>query len=110
MLNENRVEECFWLFSNTLPIGENQTKKLVEAFGEDVSKLLPELFGKLGKVCSQYPEEFDGYLDLIKSMISYMREETNTNPIEFLDMVIEEQDRLKKHMEIQLGRYKSKNS
>ena len=107
MLNESRVDECFWLFANTLPIGENQSKKLVEAFGEDVSKLLPELFGKLGSVCSQYPEEFDGYLDLIKNMIAYMRDETDTNPIEYLDMVNEEQEKLKKHMEIQLGRYKS---
>jgi len=110
LLNEKRVDECFWLFANTLPIGENQTKKLVEAFGEDVSKLLPQLFSKLGNICGNNPEEFDGYLELIKNMIAYMRNETDRNPIEDLDMVSEEQEKLKKHMMIQIGESKSKDS
>ena len=105
MLNKNRVDECFWIFSNTLPIGANQTKKLIEVFGEDVSKLLPELFSKLGKVCIQYPEEFEGYLDMIKHMIEYSREDTDQNPIEFVDISEEEKEKMLKHMRIQIGQF-----
>ena len=110
MINKNRVDECFWIFSNTLPIGSNQTKKLVEVFGEDVSKLLPELFSQLGKVCIQYPEEFEGYLDMIKHMIEYSQEKTDENPIEYVDIPEEEKEKMIKHMRIQIGEHNKQNS
>ena len=104
MINKNRADECFWLFSNTLPIGENQTDNLVKAFGENLAPVLPELFSKFSKVCLQYPEEFEGYLDLIKNMIDYIREETDTNPIEFININEDERDQMMKHMRIQIGK------
>ena len=107
MINKNRADECFWLFTNTLPIGKNQTDNLVKAFGENLAPVLPELFSKFAKVCLQYPEEFEGYLVLITNMISYIREETNINPIEFVEIDQEEKDNLMKHMRIQIGNRKS---
>jgi len=103
LINENRAEECFWLFSNTLPIGKNQTDNLVKAFGENIAPVLPELFQKFSKVCLQYPEEFEGYLELIKNMIDYIREDTDTNPMEFINVDEEQLENMKKHMRIQLG-------
>ena len=103
MINKNRADECFWLFSNTLPIGQNQTDNLVKAFGENLAPVIPELFSKFSKVCLQYPEEFEGYLDLIKNMIDYIREETDINPIEFIEIKQEERDQMMKHMRIQIG-------
>lgn len=104
MINNDRARECFWIFSNTLPIGKNQTDKLVKTFGQNVSVIIPQLLSKIGQVCLTYPEEFDGYLDLIKNMIDYIREETNVNPLEFIDIPMEEREELFKHMELQIGK------
>jgi len=103
LINNIRAEECFWLFSNTLPIGKNQTDNLVKAFGENLAPVLPELFSKFSKVCLNYPDEFEGYLELIKNMIDYIREETDVNPIEFIEIKQEERDQMMKHMRIQIG-------
>ncbi len=103
MINKNRADECFWLFSNTLPIGKNQTDNLVKAFGENLAPVLPELMSKFSKVCLQYPDQFEGYLELIKSMIEYITEKTDVNPIEFIDINQEERDQMMKHMRIQIG-------
>ena len=103
MINNLRAEECFWLFSNTLPIGENQTDSLVKAFGENLAPVLPELMSKFSKVCLNYPNEFEGYLELIKNMIDYIREQTDVNPIEFIEIKQEERDQMMKHMRIQIG-------
>ena len=104
MINETRAHECFWLFSNTLPIGKSQTDKLVKAFGQNVAVILPDLITRVGKVALTYPEDFEGYLEMIQQMIKYIREESDVNPIEFIDMVQEERERLQKHMELQLGK------
>jgi len=104
LINKNRADECFWLFSNTLPIGKNQTDSLVKAFGENLAPVLPELFSKFSKVCLQYPDQFEGYLELIKNMIDYIREETNINPMEFIEIKVEERDLMMKHMRLQLGK------
>ena len=104
MINKARADECFWLFSNTLPIGKNQTDNLVKVFGENIAPVLPELFSKFSKVCLQYPEEFEGYLELISKMIEYIREESDINPIEFVDIDQEERETLLKHMRIQIGK------
>jgi len=104
MINENRARECFWLFSNTLPIGKNQTDNLVRAFGENLATILPELFSKFSKVCLQYPNDFEGYLELIQNMIDYIREETDVNPIEFVEISEEERELMLKHMRIQCGK------
>ncbi len=103
MINNNRAEECFWLFSNTLPIGKNQTDNLVKTFGENIAPVIPELFQKFSKVCLTYPNEFEGYLELIKNMIDYIREQTDVNPIEFIEIKQEERDQMMKHMRIQIG-------
>jgi len=103
LINKNRADECFWLFSNTLPIGKNQTDNLVKAFGENLAPVLPELMSKFSKVCLQYPDQFEGYLELIKSMIEYITEKTDVNPIEFIDINQEERDQMMKHMRIQIG-------
>jgi hypothetical protein len=105
-LIEKRVSECFWLFGNILPIGENQTKKLVEAFGEDVSKMLPELFAKKSKISMTYPEEFNGYLEFILQSIKYMRGETDSYP----DIDVSDYDKMIQAMRIQLGTFKSKET
>ncbi len=103
MINNLRAEECFWLFSNTLPIGKNQTDSLVKAFGENLAPVIPELMNKFSKVCLNYPEEFEGYLQLIEHMIKYIREESNENPIEWINIDEEEKDQMMKHMRIQIG-------
>ena len=103
MLIEDRVKECFWLFGFTLPLGEKYQKKCVETFGEDLSKYLPMIFNNVEKVCLSYPEDFEGYLELIFNMIKYMRGETDVNPANFIDC---DPEKLKLHMEIELGRYK----
>jgi len=105
-LIENRVSEIFWLFGNILPIGKNQTKKLVEAFGEDVSKILPELFGKLGKIVHTYPEEFNGYLEFIVQAIAYMRGETDNYP----DIDVSDYEKMIQSMRIQLGSFNRKET
>jgi len=104
MINKNRADECFWLFSNTLPIGTNQTDNLVKAFGENLAPVLPELFSKFSKVCLQYPEEFEGYLQLIKHMINYITEESNENPMNWINIDEEEKEKMMKHMRIQIGK------
>ena len=104
LINNIRANECFWIFSNTLPIGKNQTDKLVQTFGQNVAVILPDLLSKLGKVCLTYPEEFEGYLEYIQQMIKYIREETDVNPIEFIEINQEERDQMMKHMRIQIGK------
>ena len=104
MINNDRARECFWIFSNTLPIGKNQTDKLVKTFGENVSIIIPQLLSKIGQVCLTYPEEFDGYLELILKMILYIREDIDENPLEFIDVPEDEKEKLMKHMEIQIGK------
>jgi len=104
MINKNRAVECFWLFSKTLPIGKNQTDNLVKAVGENLAPYLPELFDKMSKVCLENPDNFEGYLELIKNMIDYIREDSDLNPIEFVDHVPEEYETFKKAMEIQIGK------
>ena len=104
MINENRARECFWLLSNTLPIGKNQTDNLVKTVGENLAPYLPELFEKFAKVCIENPEDFEGYLELVENMIHYIREETDKNPIEFVDDVPEEYETFKKVLEIQHGK------
>ncbi len=104
MINSTRANECFWIFSNTLPIGKNQTDKLVQVFGQNVAVIIPNLLSKLGKICIEYPEEFEGYLDYIQQMIKYIREESDVNPIEFVEISEEEKEKLYKHMELQLGK------
>jgi len=104
LINENRARECFWLFSNTLPIGKNQTENLVKTVGENLAPYLPELFDKFSKVCLDNPEDFEGYLELVQNMIKYIREETDVNPIKFVDHVAEEYETFKKVMEIQRGK------
>jgi len=106
LLDESRVRECFWLFANTLPIGENQTKALIQTFGEDISKMLPELFEKLGRICRTYPEEFEGYLEFIQQSISYMRGESDKTP----DVNTEDYEKMIQIMRIQLGEWKSKEA
>ncbi len=104
MINKNRTDECLWIFSNTLPIGENQTDKLVKTFGQNVAIIIPNLLSKLGKVCLTYPEEFEGYLELIQHMILYIREQTDENPLDSIDIPEDEKQKLMKHMELQLGK------
>jgi len=105
-LIENRVSEIFWLFGNILPIGKNQTQKLVQVFGEDVSKALPELFSKLGKVIHTYPEEFNGYLEFILQSIKYMRGETDNYP----DIDVSDYEKMLEKMRIQLGTFNRKET
>jgi len=105
-LIENRVSEIFWLFGNILPIGKNQTQKLVQVFGEDVSKALPELFSKLGKVVHTYPEEFNGYLEFILQSIKYMRGETDNYP----DIDVSDYEKMLEKMRIQLGSFNRKET
>jgi len=102
MLNENRMRECFWLFSMSLPIGKNQTKQLIETFGEDISKELPKLISKMAQVCYTYPEDFDGYLEFFLQAIKYMREESNEPP----KVDVDDYDKMLRNMRIQLGEYK----
>lgn len=104
MINKNRTDESLWILSNTLPIGKNQTDKLVKTFGQNVAIIIPDLLHKLGKVCLTYPEEFEGYLELIQKMIEYIREESNVNPLEFVDISMEEREELYKHMELQIAK------
>ncbi len=104
MINKNRAEESFWLFSKTLPIGKNQTDNLVKTVGANLAPYLPELFEKMAKVCLENPEEFEGYLELVKNMIDYIREESDVNPIEYVDHVPEEYETFKQAMRIQIGK------
>lgn len=101
MLIENRVKECFWLFAQTLPIGEKYRKTLIQNFGEDISKELPRLISKMGEVCFSYPEEFDGYLEFIIQSIKYMRGETDEMP----EIDADDYNRMINQMRIQLGQY-----
>lgn len=103
MLNNDRVKECFWLFSFTLPLGEEYRKKCVATFGEDLTKYLPQVFRNIQDVCLQYPEDFEGYLDLIFNMIKYMKNESDINPANYIDC---DPEKLKQYMEIELGKYK----
>ena len=80
-LDKNRVSECF-------------------------SKLLPQLFSKLGKICEQYPEDFDGYLEFILQSIKYMRGETDQLP----DIETDEYDLMIERMRIQLGGFKNEST
>lgn len=105
-LIENRVSECFWLFGNTLPIGKNQTEKLIQSFGEDVSKLLPELFSKMSKVCMSYPVEFNGYLEFILQSIKYMRGESDDYP----EIDVSNYEQMIQAMRIQLGTFNRKET
>ena len=107
MINKNRADECFWLFSNTLPIGKNQTDNLVKVFGENLALVLPELMSKFSKVCLKNPEEFEGYLQLVEHMIKYIREESNENPMEWINIPEEEKEKMMKHMRLQIGNRKS---
>jgi len=104
MINKNRARECFWLFSNTLPIGENQTDALVKNIGANLAPLLPEFIDKFSKVCLKFPEEFEGYLQLIEHMIKYIREESNQNPMEWINIPEDEKEKMMKHMRIQIGK------
>lgn len=101
-LIESRVSEIFWLFGNILPIGKNQTQKLIDVFGEDVSKVLPELFAKLGKVCHTYPEEFNGYMEFFVQSIKYMRGETDEYP----EIEVSDYHKMIQSMRVQLGTWK----
>jgi len=101
LLSESRVRECFWLFSMSLPIGENQSKKLIETFGEDISKMLPQLISKMAQVCYTYPEDFEGYLEFILQSIKYMRGETDKLP----EIDVEDYNRMINQMRVQLGEY-----
>jgi len=101
VLIENRVRECFWLFSQTLPIGTNQTNKLIETFGEDISKELPKLITKMSDVCFSYPEDFDGYLEFIMQAIQYMRGESDDLP----EVDVSDYHRMITQMRVQLGEY-----
>jgi len=103
-LIENRVRECFWLFSMSLPIGENQTQKLIDNFGEDISKELPKLISKMAQVCMTYPEDFDGYLEFIIQSIIYMRGDSDELP----ELDVTDYNRMIMQMRIQLGEYKPK--
>ena len=104
MINENRLEECLWIFSNTLPIGKNQTDQLVKTFGENVAVIIPQLLSRIGKVCLENPEDFEGYLQLIEHMIKFIREESNENPMEWINIPEEEKEKMMKHMRIQIGK------
>jgi len=86
----------------SLPIGENQTKKLIETFGEDISKMLPDLITRMAQVCMTYPEDFDGYLEFISQSIKYMRGETDEMP----ELDTDDYDRMIQRMKIQLGEFK----
>jgi len=105
-LIESRVSEIFWLFGNILPIGKNQTQKLIDVFGEDVSKALPELFGKLGKIVHTYPEEFNGYCEFFIQAIKYMRGETDNYP----DIDVSNYEKMLETMRIQLGTWNRKET
>lgn len=104
MLIESRVAESFWLFSNTLPIGEKQSQRLIQAFGEDISKMLPELIQKFVQVCKTYPEEFEGYLDFISQSISYMKGESDKMP----EIDVSDYNQMITQMRVQLGTYNKK--
>ena len=100
-LIQNRVKECFWLFSQTLPIGQNQTNKLIDTFGEDISKALPQLITKMSDVCFSYPEDFEGYLEFISEAIQYMKGETDDLP----DVDVSDYNQMITQMRVQLGEY-----
>lgn len=97
-----RIRECFWLFSNTIPIQEKYRKNLEEVFGKNFSEEIPKVIDIIAKVCIEYPAEFNGYLEFIKESIKYIREQRNELPEIDDDMV-----KIKQIMDIQLGYWTS---
>lgn len=85
MLDEDRVKECFWLLSKTLPFDEKTLSFAKDQFGEDLAKELPRLFDNIAKICMNYPDDFEGYLELIYNMIKYSTNETDENPAKFIE-------------------------
>jgi len=101
MLDPQRVQEMFWLFSKVLPIGDSDKSKASQLFGVEFTKLIPDLALTLGSQCSKNLDDFEGYCDFILEAVAYMKNETNEQPR--IDM---DNEKLKEHMRASLTEFR----
>jgi len=79
-LDKDRVREMFWLFSQVLPLGEEDQEINKKIFGISVAGILPDLSKTIGHEATKHLELLDEYFQFLIEAIAYCRMESNKQP------------------------------
>ncbi len=83
-LDFDKLDECFWMFGNILPLGsEENRKKLQQKIGVSMKldSFISILMRSIVEIIKEYPEDAIGYLDFIKESIQYAEGERKEAPV-----------------------------
>jgi len=98
-MNQNRIDEFFWLFGLVFPIPQDSKKK--EQFdalvGGKIEKVMPQFIHMLGQLIKDNEEKSQMWFTFLNQGIQYMQEKSNKLPD-----VDYPQEEIEKLMRIQL--------
>ena len=102
-LDSEKIRECFWLFSYTLPIySEANQAAMKGAVGADLGQIVPDVLQVIAQMCMKNPDDLEGYLNFFHESWLYCKGERKSLP----EVAEGDPEEIKKLMYVQLGKYR----